>query len=169
MPDALRMLPAVLILTLAVQQAARPQTPADHDITAPGRHELSLEAAGRTWHYLALVPSAARSERPLPVVLILHGAGGSGQAYLDHAGWAAKAEKEGFLAIAPDGQPARSDQPPSFLLNPRLWNTGQLRPFNLGRRSTISPSSAPCSTMSRGAGRSIAGGCTSPATPTVQA
>jgi polyhydroxybutyrate depolymerase len=132
MPSAPRTLPVVLILALATQTppAARSQSPPARGLLEPGRHERTIEAAGRTWHYQAFVPSSAGRDRPLAVVLVLHGAGGSGQAYLDHAGWAAKAEKEGFLAIAPDGQPARSDEPPSFLLNPRLWNSGQFRPGN---------------------------------------
>jgi polyhydroxybutyrate depolymerase len=63
----------------------------------------------------------------MPLVLILHGAGGQGKIYLEKAGWADKAEMEGFIAAAPDGLPAKPGQPIHFLRNPRLWNSGQLR------------------------------------------
>lgn len=88
-----------------------------------GRHVLKLDAAGHTWSYEIQVP---KSERPPPLILVLHGAGGSGARYLDHAGWAAKAASAGFVAVAPDGLPARPDEPVNFLNNPRLWNSGQL-------------------------------------------
>ena len=63
-----------------------------------------------------------------PLVLMLHGAGGDGSGTLDKDGWAAKADKEGFIAVAPDGLPARPGGRPNFLTNPPLWHSGQLRP-----------------------------------------
>jgi polyhydroxybutyrate depolymerase len=59
---------------------------------------------------------------------VLHGGGGSGETYLDRAGWGAKANEAGFLAVAPDALPAMPRFAPNFLTNPRLWNTGQLKP-----------------------------------------
>ena len=70
------------------------------------------------------VPNGYRSGNPL--VVVLHGAGGSGELMLDRHGWRAKADAEGFLVVAPDGLPASPDAVPSFLANPRLWNSGQL-------------------------------------------
>jgi polyhydroxybutyrate depolymerase len=61
-----------------------------------------------------------------PLVVVLHGAGGSGALMLDRHGWRAKADAEGFLVAAPDGLPTRPDAELSFLANPRLWNAGQL-------------------------------------------
>ncbi|MBM4161555.1 MAG: hypothetical protein FJ217_10705 [Ignavibacteria bacterium] len=101
--------------------------PAETAQLGPGLHEFSIVSAGHEWTYLAYVPTRADSNERLPTVLILHGAGGSGEGYLERAGWREKAEQEGFIAIAPDGLPARPTGRPSFLLNPRLWNTGQLR------------------------------------------
>lgn len=93
----------------------------------PGLHEFSIVSAGHEWSYLVYVPSRVDAKKPLPAVLILHGAGGSGEGYLEHADWREKAEEAGFVAIAPNGLPARPAGRPSFLFNPRLWNTGQLR------------------------------------------
>lgn len=96
----------------------------------PGRHTLQIEAAGHTWNYHVQVPKDYDGTRAVPVVLVLHGAGGGGQTYLNQAGWARKADEAGFLAIAPDGLPAGPTLEPNFLSNPRLWNSSQLRPLS---------------------------------------
>jgi polyhydroxybutyrate depolymerase len=59
------------------------------------------------------VPGRADSARVMPLVIVLHGRGGSGQRFLDQSGFAAKADAEGFLVVAPDGTG-----------DPRGWYTG---------------------------------------------
>lgn len=90
----------------------------------PGRQVVPLESAGRSRRYTIHVPE---TEGPYPVVLVLHGAGSSGSITLDRHGWSAKANREGFVAVAPDGLAAAPDLPMNFEKNPRVWNTGQLR------------------------------------------
>ena len=94
---------------------------------APGRQVVTREVGGRVRRFTVQMPSRAEGEA-LPVVVVLHGAGASGSLYLDRNGWAEKAERERFIAVAPDGLPAAPDLPMSFDKNPRVWNTGQLRP-----------------------------------------
>jgi polyhydroxybutyrate depolymerase len=113
------------VLLLAVPLARADEKPARG--LAPGKHVLTLEAAGQKWTYRVHVPAKYDSAKPTPLVLILHGAGGSGEGYLDRAGWAKKADAAGFIAVAPDGLPIRPDAKADFLTNPRVWNTGQLR------------------------------------------
>jgi polyhydroxybutyrate depolymerase len=91
----------------------------------PGRHDLTLTAAGHEWAYSVQVPSAPG---PLPLVLILHGAGGTGPLYLDKCSWSDQADAAGFVAVAPTGQPVRPQRPANGLTNPRIWNTDQVRP-----------------------------------------
>lgn len=93
----------------------------------PGKYAMSIQAAGHKWNYFLHAPSRYDPRQAMPLVLILHGAGGQGKMYLEKAGWAAKAEEGGFLAAAPDGLPAKPGQPIHFFHNPRLWNSGQLR------------------------------------------
>lgn len=62
-----------------------------------------------------------------PLVIMLHGAGGSGKQAAENYGWVAKAEQARFLLIAPDGSPVLADREPSFLRNPRVWNDGSGR------------------------------------------
>jgi polyhydroxybutyrate depolymerase len=90
-----------------------------------GTHDLTLKAAGHEWHYTLHVPPKYDAAKPTPLVVVLHGAGGKGEAYLDKAGWSKKADAAGFIVVAPDGLPARPDEVEGFLTNPRLWNSGQ--------------------------------------------
>lgn len=101
---------------------------AEDDRLGSGTHTLTVAAAGYDWDCPVHVPAAYDARHPHPLVLVLHGAGGSGPMYLDRNGWAAKAEEQGFLVVAPNGLPALPAVQPDFRSNPRLWNTGQLKP-----------------------------------------
>jgi hypothetical protein len=74
------------------------------------------------------IPKGFKADSKLPLVLMLHGAGGSGQYILDKDGWAAKADQERFVAVAPDGLPAFPRLPKASGTNPAIWNSGQLKP-----------------------------------------
>lgn len=62
--------------------------------------------------------------RPQDLVVVLHGAGGNGDAALARQGWAELAVAAGFIAVAPDGLPPDITRPASFRDNPRYWNDG---------------------------------------------
>jgi polyhydroxybutyrate depolymerase len=119
------------VLVLAAKPVIRPTLAAAPD---PGRRAITVRSGGYDWKVFLQVPSSTPSGRRLPLVLVFHGAGSGGERVLDQNGWAAKAEKGGFLAAAPDGQAARPHRPQQFFLNPRLWNDGQLRPGALRAR-----------------------------------
>lgn len=115
-----------LLLLLAV---ATPLTADDATTAAgpsPGRLSVTLKVGDDDRVAQVHVPSSYDQKAPPALVLVLHGAGGNGRVILDHNGWAAKAEKEGFVAVAPDGLPARPREPANFATNPALWNSGQL-------------------------------------------
>jgi polyhydroxybutyrate depolymerase len=82
----------------------------------------TLESQGRRWTYYSSSP-AGSSVAP-PLVLLFHGAGGSGGGFLDRSGWADKARAEGFVAVAPSGLCKNPEESPDFLTNPRVWNVG---------------------------------------------
>jgi polyhydroxybutyrate depolymerase len=63
----------------------------------------------------------------LPVVLVLHGTGGTAAWTLGETGWGKTAEREGFLAVLPEGTRADPARPPGFLDNPQVWNDGSPR------------------------------------------
>ncbi len=63
-----------------------------------------------------------------PVVLLLHGAGGSGEWMVGETRWDEKAAAEGILVIAPDATRPNPQLPPRFYTNPAVWNDGSGRP-----------------------------------------
>src|SRR5687768_11322517 len=94
------------------------------DLT-PGDHRQAVTAGGRGRHCLVHIP--ARCAAPAPVVLVLHGAGGSAAWAAWETGWSAKADREGFVAVYPEALPPRPEKPSKFLTNPQRWNDGSLR------------------------------------------
>lgn len=94
---------------------------------APGNHQESLDLGGLKRTFIVHVPPTFDGKTKLPVVIMLHGAGGSGAGADTETGWGAKADREGFIAVFPDGTPPRPELPARFLVNPRLWNDGSGR------------------------------------------
>jgi polyhydroxybutyrate depolymerase len=122
----MRMLIAAIVLSVSAMccpaQAADGRSP-----LGPGLHtrELSVDGLRRT--YLVHVPARADAHAPWPVVIMLHGGGGTARGVMVETGWAAKAEKEGFLAVFPNALARDPSQPGSFVRNPQLWNDGSGR------------------------------------------
>lgn len=77
----------------------KPQTPAK----APGRYVETLTAAGKTRKYVLRVPKGYDGSKPVPVVMVLHGWTGSADAAELYTRMGDKADKEGFVAVFPDG------------------------------------------------------------------
>jgi len=120
---------ATLLVSRAVVQAAggaaSPPVAGDHDRTLP--------FGGTQRTYRVHVPAGFDPAKagPLPLVLMLHGAGGDGAKAEEQTDWNVKADHEGFLVVFPDALPAAPDRIPSFLANPRFWDDGSGR----GRRN----------------------------------
>lgn len=85
----------------------------------------TLELHGREREYLLHVPPAHDSSTPAPLVLSLHGAGGTHTLSRDSTAWSAKADAEGFLVAYPEAVRTHADKPVSFINNPTFWNVGQ--------------------------------------------
>jgi polyhydroxybutyrate depolymerase len=89
---------------------------------APGTHFQYLDHGGRTRRFTVHIPATA--QKPYPVVLAFHGAGGTARIMLHHSRWLPRADTEGFVVIAPEGTPPNLNEKPSFRFNPQLWNLG---------------------------------------------
>lgn len=64
----------------------------------------TLRHDGRIRSYLVRVPArVARSNAPAPVVIVLHGGGGNASNAEAMTGFTRKAEREGFIAVYPEG------------------------------------------------------------------
>lgn len=173
MNAALKVMGPLLLAALTLKPPALSGRAQKGSSPAPGRHTFKLQSGGRERTYHVQVPSGRDPSKRLPAVLVFHGAGAGGAQYLARNGWAAKAEAEGFLAVAPEGLPARPGLPPQFWANPRLWNDGQLRPeaartkvddvafvedllTDLDRRFQVDPSRVFLAGHSNGAGMAFA-------------
>ncbi|HUR55685.1 MAG TPA: PHB depolymerase family esterase [Gemmataceae bacterium] len=87
---------------------------------------ITLSVGGAAREYLLFVPPGEPSPRPL--VVFLHGAGGTAEWADGETGWSALAGREGFALALPEGTPPHPDKPPKFLTNPRRWNDGSPSP-----------------------------------------
>jgi polyhydroxybutyrate depolymerase len=109
------------ILTMAV-------TTAIADTPTPGNHNESLEVGAgahrMTRTFIVHVPPGFDAKSKVPVVIMLHGAGGSGEDAIAVTGWDVKSDREGFISVFPDGIPPNPALPAQFLQNPRRWNDG---------------------------------------------
>src|SRR6476661_4640660 len=71
-------------------------------VPSPGDHSRTLRVGGVERHYVVHIPRPARRGR-LPLVVVLHGAGGSGRGVAAGTGFSAEADRRGFVAVYPDG------------------------------------------------------------------
>lgn len=69
----------------------------------PGDHERTLTSGGRTRTYLVHVPKTYDPQKPVPVVLVYHGAGTNAAITVPFTGMSKKADEAGFIAVYPNG------------------------------------------------------------------
>jgi polyhydroxybutyrate depolymerase len=85
---------------------------------AAGTFPRTLTVDGRQRTYRVHVPASVAGRTGLPVVVVLHGGGGSGEIIERQTHLSAVADRAGFVAVYPDGTAAVSDR---ILLT---WNAG---------------------------------------------
>lgn len=78
-------------------------------------------------NYVLHVPRGYQQTKPLPLLVLLHGAGGTGDSTLNDYGWAAKADEQNFIVAAPNALPVKLGKSPSFAGNPQFWGDGSER------------------------------------------
>lgn len=84
----------------ATTSSATPTTP---QRPAPGDHKLSMPWDGKDRTYLLHAPPDFNPGTPIPVVIALHFYPGDGAGIRETSGLDAVADREGFLAVYPDG------------------------------------------------------------------
>jgi polyhydroxybutyrate depolymerase len=94
---------------------------------AAGDHDESMKSGDFTRNFEVHLPPRYDGKAKLPVVIMLHGSGGEGKEAGKDTGWSAKADRENFIAVFPDGLPTKPLMPASFIFNPRIWNDGSKR------------------------------------------
>ncbi|GGN45288.1 hypothetical protein GCM10010109_79340 [Actinoplanes campanulatus] len=89
---------AALLLLLPVAACTRPARPELPD----GSHAHTITVDGRERAYRTYRP-VALPDGPVPLVLVLHGGAGSGAQAERSYGWDARADRDGFVVVYPDG------------------------------------------------------------------
>lgn len=87
----------------ATDRSTPAETPALGAPLGPGDHQRTLTVDGRERSYLVHVPEKRDPEKPLPVVLALHGAAMNGPMMVWFSGLDGKADEAGFVAVYPSG------------------------------------------------------------------
>jgi polyhydroxybutyrate depolymerase len=64
---------------------------------------FSLKVGGHERSWLVHTPAGYDGKKPLPLVLALHGGGGNYQGIIESSQFSPKADKEGFIAVYPNG------------------------------------------------------------------
>jgi len=93
-------------------------------MSAASDRRVFIPHGGFVRHYLLHVPPG---RSPAPLVMMLHGAGGSAEFAAEETGWSRLADAAGFAVVYPEGLPVRPHKAPKFLTNPQEWNDGSGR------------------------------------------
>jgi polyhydroxybutyrate depolymerase len=96
------------------------------DVLQPGDFDLSLSIGGYDRHYVVHVPASYHGA-PLPLLIMLHGAGGNGQNALNDCHWINASDNSGFIVVGPDALPFNPRRREGFVLNPSVWRDGSGR------------------------------------------
>jgi polyhydroxybutyrate depolymerase len=79
----------------------------------PGRFVRTLTSGGQERSYVLRIPPSYTGQRPVPLVLLLHGRGSRGAEVERYSAMGDKADAEGFILASPDA-----------LGDPPTWNAG---------------------------------------------
>lgn len=100
LPNSMLLVICIICLTgLAGCKSYLPKT----ELAAPGAFNGRLTVDGDKRTYRLKIPEGYTNEKPLPLVLALHGAFSSGRKMERFSGFSALADKEGFIVVYPDG------------------------------------------------------------------
>ncbi len=94
----------------------------------PDEHQrIDLVVDQRPRQYVVYAPANPEDARPRPLVMMLHGMGGTAANIMAETGWSAKAATENFIIVYPEATRPSPGDPPHFRKNPQGWNDGSGR------------------------------------------
>ncbi len=99
-----------------------------------GHQALAINSGGLDRRFLLHLPPAYDKTKPLPLVVMLHGMGGTAANSVRETGWSAKADSETFIVAYPEATRPDGTRPPSLRKNPQAWNDGSGR-FHAAERN----------------------------------
>jgi|GEM_PF-6629120 len=87
-------------------------------VLPPQHSRLVIKTAQGDRECVIHLPSVDEPSKPLPLVTMLHGFGGTAQNAAHETGWSAKADREGFIIASPEETRPDQKSPASFRKNP---------------------------------------------------
>ncbi len=91
------------LVLLALVGVAQAQETSGGEFDEPGAYQLGFVVGGLDRMIHVYVPEGYDPETPMPMVLILHGAGGTGAGTAEFTDFNTLADREGFIAVYPQG------------------------------------------------------------------
>ncbi|HET8861425.1 alpha/beta hydrolase family esterase [Marivirga sp.] len=113
----------ILVGSFSCQRILEPET----DNWESGIHQMTLAHDGLDRTYTVYIPEGFDENRVYPLVLILHGGGGTADLVIENDNWLATADEQKFIAVFPDGSRNDMESSASFNTNPQTWNDGSER------------------------------------------
>jgi len=92
-----------------------------------GHVELKILVGDLERRSLVHLPPEHDKINSIPLVVMLHGMGGTAANAMRETGWSAKADLEGFIVVYPEATRPNADKPPSLRSNAQSWNDGSGR------------------------------------------
>lgn len=99
-----------------------------------GHKRLVVSSDGRDREFVLYVPPSYDKLKAVPLVVMLHGMGGTAMNSHKETTWSSKAETETFIVAYPEATRPDANSPPSFRNNPQAWNDGSGR-FHASERN----------------------------------
>lgn len=100
---------------------------ANHADWPPGHQRIVVSWGGRNREFLLYVPPLYENSKAVPLVVMLHGMGGTAMNSHKETSWSSKAEAEMFIVAYPEATRPDPKSPPSLRNNPQAWNDGSGR------------------------------------------
>ena len=111
---------AVTFFWARTRGASIDELPPDHV-----RMTVTTSQGDRQW--VMHVPASCDKSTPTPLVIMLHGFGGTGWSAAKETLWSAKADRESFIIAYPEATRPDQTTPQNFRKNPQAWNDGSGR------------------------------------------
>ena len=89
-----------------------------------GLQEYEVQSEGSRRIYLVHVPRSYDAASWHPLLVVLHGGGGSAAFALCVYGWSELSQRESCLIVFPEATLEDPTRPPAVRENPRIWNDG---------------------------------------------
>ena len=102
-------------------------TPSNDDQLPAQHSRLKIRTAAGNRECVLHLPASFVPSKPIPLVMMLHGFGGTALNALRETGWSDKADQETFIVVYPEGTRPDMDMPANFRKNPQSWNDGSGR------------------------------------------